>query len=532
MEIADERMSPTTGWRGARIYTVGHSTRTLEELVALLRAVDISVVADIRTIPRSRHNPQFNAETLAAALPPRGLRYVCLPRLGGLRRASKDSLNTAWRNASFRGFADYMLTDDFERGLTELRALTAHGRVVLMCAEAVPWRCHRSLVADALTARGAQVEELIGSSRSTPHRMTAFAKVLGGRVTYPGEDDTSGRLRTQAPFHLEATVRALQRRPTNLVEVWDRARYLRALRTSGHLTLVEVENRGTIDAPDVRYVVRRGNPSSVSRRGLARTLRKVLGLDVAPAPLQHLVEADRRLRPTALALRGMRPPRFAEWFEAFGSVLPFQQLSLDAGVVIVGRLVERFGAFLEQNGRRFHAFPTADVVAEARLDSLRKCGLSSRKAESLRTLAREIESGRLTEEKISGMSTSDALRALTELSGIGPWTASVVLLRGLGRLDVFPPGDVGVARGLSNLLHVEPGASLDRVVERFGNHKGYLYFYSLGSSLLAKGLIHAAPPQRRPRRSESRPALERRLTRPRGAAPRHDMDRKSASRES
>ena len=312
-------------------------------------------------------------------------------------------------------------------------------------------------------------------------------------LTSPGEDESSERLSTEAPFHFEATVRALQRRPTNLVEVWEGERYLRALRTSGHLTLVEVENRGTIDAPDVRYVVRQGSPSAGTRRRIAGTLRKVLGLDIAPAPLQNLLEADRKLRSVALALRGMRPPRFADWFEAFGNVLPFQQLSLDAGVAIVGRLVERFGASLEQNGRRFHAFPTAEVVAEARLDSLRHCGLSARKAESLRMLAREIESGRLTEEKISGMPTPDALTALTALSGIGVWTASVVLLRGLGRLDVFPPGDAGVARGLRELLHLESGASVDRAVERFGDYRGYLYFCSLGNNLLAKGLIHPAP---------------------------------------
>ena len=112
-------MSRVESWQGVRVYTVGHSTRSLDELVALLRAFDISVLADVRTIPRSLHNPQFNAETLAAALPPRGLRYVLLPRLGGLRRARKESLNTAWRNASFRGFADYMSTDDFELGLTD-----------------------------------------------------------------------------------------------------------------------------------------------------------------------------------------------------------------------------------------------------------------------------------------------------------------------------------------------------------------------------------------------------------------------------
>jgi uncharacterized protein (DUF488 family) len=180
-------MSRTKSWRGARIYTVGHSTRTLDELVALLRAFDISVLADIRTIPRSRHNPQFNGDALRSALRSRRLSYVHLSELGGLRRSRKDSTNTGWRNASFRGFADYMLTEDFESGLAKLRALTAEGSVALMCAEAVPWRCHRSLVADALTARGAHVEHITSAKRSTPHRVTAFAVVKGARVTYPGE---------------------------------------------------------------------------------------------------------------------------------------------------------------------------------------------------------------------------------------------------------------------------------------------------------------------------------------------------------
>jgi DNA-3-methyladenine glycosylase II len=295
------------------------------------------------------------------------------------------------------------------------------------------------------------------------------------------------QLSTRAPFHLEATVRVLQRRPTNLVEVWEQGRYVRVLRTSEDLTLVEVENRGTIDEPDVRYSLRHGNPSTATRRQLARTLRTVLGLDV---------DADRRLRPVALALRGMRPPRFAEWFETFVNVVPFQQLSLEAGLAIVGRLVERFGEQLEQSGRRFHAPPTARAVAVARLEALRKCGLSSRKAESLRYLARAIESGELAEDKISGMKTDDALRALVELPGIGPWSASLVLLRGLGRLDVFPPGDVGAARGLGALMHLRPGASLTRRVERLGAYRGYLYFYALGGSLLRKDLIQAASSSR------------------------------------
>jgi uncharacterized protein (DUF488 family) len=133
------------------------------------------------------HNPQFNGDALGPALRAVGLEYVQVPRLGGLRRARKDSRNTGWRNASFRGFADYMATEEFEAGLAELRAKADEGRVAIMCAEAVPWRCHRSLVADALIARGAEVEHITSIRHSSPHHMTPFAKVSGARVTYPGE---------------------------------------------------------------------------------------------------------------------------------------------------------------------------------------------------------------------------------------------------------------------------------------------------------------------------------------------------------
>jgi uncharacterized protein (DUF488 family) len=155
-------MAEAKSWDGVRIHTIGHSTRPLEELVALLRAFDVSVLADVRTIPRSRKNPQFNAETLPSALAGRGIRHVHLPELGGLRRPRKDSPNAGWRNSSFRGFADHML-----------------------CAEAVPWRCHRSLIADAVTARGGHVEHIASAKSASPHRLTPFAKIEGTRVTYP-----------------------------------------------------------------------------------------------------------------------------------------------------------------------------------------------------------------------------------------------------------------------------------------------------------------------------------------------------------
>jgi uncharacterized protein (DUF488 family) len=178
-------MRQTNDWQGVLLYTVGHSTRPLDELVDALRAFDISILVDIRTIPRSRHNPQYNGDALRAALPARHIRYVHLPELGGLRRPRKDSPNTGWRNDSFRGFADYMLTEPFESGLAKLRSIASDGVLALMCAEAVPWRCHRSLVADVLTVRGAEVEHIASPTRANVHRLTPFAKVDRAVVTYP-----------------------------------------------------------------------------------------------------------------------------------------------------------------------------------------------------------------------------------------------------------------------------------------------------------------------------------------------------------
>ena len=167
------------------IFTVGHSTRSAAEFVALLKAHRIELLVDVRTIPRSRHNPQFNRETLPETLRRAGIEYLHLGELGGLRKAREDSANTGWRNLSFRGFADYMQTTEFENGLVRLLDAAGTRRVAVMCAEAVPWRCHRSLIGDALAARGAEVFELSSEKRAQPHRMTPFARVGGARVSYP-----------------------------------------------------------------------------------------------------------------------------------------------------------------------------------------------------------------------------------------------------------------------------------------------------------------------------------------------------------
>ncbi len=170
-----------------RVMTVGHSTRTLDDFVALLRAHGVKRVIDVRTIPRSRHNPHFDRRSLAARLRSARLHYRHFEALGGLRHPHQDSPNTAWRNASFRGFADYMQTRAFREALERLIRLARQEPAALLCAEAVPWRCHRSLIADALAARGVLVEHILAPGRRAPHRLTPFARVRGRRVTYPAE---------------------------------------------------------------------------------------------------------------------------------------------------------------------------------------------------------------------------------------------------------------------------------------------------------------------------------------------------------
>jgi uncharacterized protein (DUF488 family) len=173
------------------VFTIGHSTRPIGAFIELLAAHGVQRLIDVRKIPQSGHNPQFGREQLSASLEEAGIHYTHMPGLGGLRRARKDSTNTGWRNASFRGYADYMQTREFEENVERCVDLAKEERTALMCAESVPWRCHRSLIADALVARGIDVREITSTTDARPHALTPWARVEGTTVTYPGLPLTS-----------------------------------------------------------------------------------------------------------------------------------------------------------------------------------------------------------------------------------------------------------------------------------------------------------------------------------------------------
>jgi len=172
------------------IFTIGHSTHSFDEFLELLRAYNIKEIVDVRSIPKSRHNPQFNSDTLKQSLQRVHIRYKLLKKLGGLRHTKKDSINVGWHNTSFRGYADYMASPEFKEGLEALSKIANVRNAAIMCAEGVPWRCHRSLIADALTKKGWLVRDIMSRTSATKHRMTPFLKVKKGELVYPASKDT------------------------------------------------------------------------------------------------------------------------------------------------------------------------------------------------------------------------------------------------------------------------------------------------------------------------------------------------------
>lgn len=184
----EPQLTRTTQETRPAVFTIGHSTRPLDEFIALLKAHAVHRLIDVRTVPRSRHNPQFNHDTLPASLKAAGIEYAHVAGLGGFRSARDASPNRGWRNDSFRGYADYMQTAEFARHLADLIELGKREQVAIMCAEAVPWRCHRSLIADALLVHDMGAEEIVSVNRRQTHRLTPFARVEGTTITYPPQD--------------------------------------------------------------------------------------------------------------------------------------------------------------------------------------------------------------------------------------------------------------------------------------------------------------------------------------------------------
>jgi DNA-3-methyladenine glycosylase II len=295
-----------------------------------------------------------------------------------------------------------------------------------------------------------------------------------------------------APFNLLVTVRFLQRRPVNRVDRWENGRYVRLFRTPGGLRLISVRDDGTTHRPDLRLAFHGDEPADDERRQIVATVRWMLGLDAEPGPVDWLVEREPRFAPAARPLTGFRVPCFADLWETCLSVIPFQQLSLDAGVAIHGRIIDRWGPVLEAEGGSWRGMPTPNAIAEADPDALREAGLSRAKVTALQSLARRAIEGGLDAARFQSLSTDDARRELVKLPGIGPWSADVILLRGLRRVDLFPPGDTGSARGLTALLGLPdlltPSQAAGYALQ-FGDRRGYLYFLSLGSQLIRKGIL-------------------------------------------
>ncbi|MHB1416404.1 MAG: DNA-3-methyladenine glycosylase family protein [Chloroflexota bacterium] len=306
---------------------------------------------------------------------------------------------------------------------------------------------------------------------------------------------TDFELKPVPPFRLVPTVRVLQRRPNNRVDVLEDGRFYRVLHTADGPRLVVAEDAGSVDRPLVRVTIPGEPLSPPAAAAAADTLGDMLGTGVDVSGFYRLASEDPRLRPAATALRGLKPPHFETIFEAVVNSVVFQQITLAAGVAIAGRLAERFGQSVVIDGRRYYGPAEPTAVAVASTADLRALGLSERKADVLRHLADLVLAGELSFEALRSLPSGEAICRLDALPGIGRWTAELILLRGLGCLDVFPSGDVGVRRGLARLLGREQPLAVDEeqpLAARFGEQRGLLYFLSLGWRLLQEGLIEPA----------------------------------------
>jgi 3-methyladenine DNA glycosylase/8-oxoguanine DNA glycosylase len=315
------------------------------------------------------------------------------------------------------------------------------------------------------------------SRKRTPQMLPQLLQVrLGTSLTGTSLDTVMSMsvciLNVDPPYSLAFTVQVLRRVPTNIVDRWDGSTYRRALRVGSDDYIVSVRQ---LDETTLEVDADRAPDA------LIPLLRRTLGLDVDLSEALRLGAAESWLASTIQQLRGLRPPRFPNLFETLCMTIPFQQVSLEAGQSFVNRLVERFG---ESRGCGW-LLPIPRTIASASLVELRASGLSAAKASTLQNAASLMVNGALSDAEIENLPSAEALRRLDDLPGIGPWTAGVILLRGFGRLDVFPPGDVGARRTLARLLGRSTPLSAQEeaaLLERLGPYRGLLYFFGLAWS--------------------------------------------------
>lgn len=291
------------------------------------------------------------------------------------------------------------------------------------------------------------------------------------------------------PFDLALTVAVLRRRASHVVEVFADGEYQRVLTLSSKRRLVGVRQTGA-DRVALRGLDGELGPEEA--REATRMVDRMLGLSFDLAPLRHAFAQDARLAPLVERLAGMKPPRFESLWVTLLGVVPFQQVSLDAGMAVLNRVITSLGPALEHEGRTYYAFPTPERWLAAEPGALRTCGLSYAKIRTLTGLAERIAGGTLRERDIEEASDDEALAQLTALPGIGPWSAHVILLRGFRRLSFFPAGDSGAARNMNALFEL-PGKGYhpdaQELLERLGPYRGYLYYVLLAWKLVTTGAI-------------------------------------------
>lgn len=291
------------------------------------------------------------------------------------------------------------------------------------------------------------------------------------------------------PFDLHATVEALHRRPNALAEPYIDGEYRRILWLDGEPVLIGARQVGP-DAMLVRPLANVGDEAQLRRA--AQAVAQMLGASVDLSEAQSHARRVPELAPLVEQLTGMKPPRFNSLWETLVNVIPFQQVSLASGVATLNRLVEALGPRIEHAGRVYFGLPSPQSILDAEVQRLRACGFSAAKVGTLRGAAEQIASGALDDAQIAALSDADAIARLTQLPGIGPWSAQLVLLRGFRRLGVFPQGDSGAARSLAGVLGLPIEDSQRRapaILEALGPWRGYLYFLLLGSRLLRQGIL-------------------------------------------